>query len=342
MEQNDVPRSCIYVGLAGDTDPGRFVSAGLLRHRPDGNAWERIDSGLGPMPEVRAILADPKRPGAIMVGTEAGVFSSDDYGNSWNALPLPQQVVWCLVRHPDAHDVILAGCEPCGISESRDGGKTWRELKVDADFPYVTRDAGLPKRVIGIAFDPADRNGIYAGIEVGGVLHTADGGRRWHSLTDGLYVSEDALDVHDVLAGLPAPDSVTIATRIGVFASADRGAHWRSLRVPALREKGSYCRRLLAAGDNPRRLYVGAGNDFDGDRGALFVSSDAGDSWTSCDLAIPLKSTVFALAADPRRADGVWCATKYGGVAWSPMHGPAHPLDPLPKGAGHVFALAAG
>ena len=48
----------LYAGIAGDTDEGRFVSAGLYR-RADGGAWERIDATFHAPPEVRAILTDP-------------------------------------------------------------------------------------------------------------------------------------------------------------------------------------------------------------------------------------------------------------------------------------------
>ena len=109
-----------------------------------------------------------------------------------------------------------------------------------------------------------------------------------------------------------------------------------------LRPRGTYCRALAVAPDDPNTLYVGAGNDFDGDRGALFTSSDDGRSWHALDLGQPLKSTIFGFALDPRSPERLFCATKYGGVFRSDDRGASWRMNPLPPGAGHVFALAAG
>ena len=57
----------LYAGMAGDTDEGRFVSAGLYRRAGD-SAWERIDGPFDAPPEVRAILTDPRRPERVLIG----------------------------------------------------------------------------------------------------------------------------------------------------------------------------------------------------------------------------------------------------------------------------------
>jgi hypothetical protein len=155
-------------------------------------------------------------------------------------------------------------------------------------------------------------------------------------------VVEGAVDLHAVVVSPAQPGRVTIATRVGVFRSDDRGDHWRKLPVPALRAKGSYCRALSYAPDRPRTLYAGAGNDFDGDQGALFISDDDGDTWRAADLPGPLKSSVFAIAVNPRLPYHLACATKNGGVFVSADRGRCWRYAPLPRGAGHVFALGLG
>jgi photosystem II stability/assembly factor-like uncharacterized protein len=111
------------------------------------------------------------------------------------------------------------------------------------------------------------------------------------------------------------------------------------LPVPPLREKGSYCRAIAYAPENPRTVYLGAGNDFDGDRGALFISRDDGETWGAAELPGPLKSTVFAIATNPRAPRHVHCATKNGGVFSSMDGGVSWAYASLPRGVGHVFAL---
>ena len=52
----------VYCGLAGDTDPGRFWSAGLYRSRNANGRWESVGDNLGTEPHVFAILVDPRSP----------------------------------------------------------------------------------------------------------------------------------------------------------------------------------------------------------------------------------------------------------------------------------------
>ena len=329
----------LYAGVAGDTDEGRFVSAGLYR-KADDEPWTRIDHGFKEPPEVHAILTDPRRPDRVMAATQSGVFLSDNRGEEWRALPAPKPelAVWSLHRRPDEPDAILAGYEPAGLCLSRDDGKSWTRIELAAAFPHVTVAPELPKRITGVAAG-SGRSEIYLSLEVGGLLRSLDGGKSWEAAIDGLYVSEDAVDLHGVVVSPANPDEVTVTARVGTFRSDDCGRHWRKLPVPALREKGSYCRAIAYAPGRPRTLYLGAGNDFDGDKGALFISRDDGETWTAADLPGPLKSTVFAIATNPRLPDEVHCATKNGGIFSSRDGGLSWTYAPLPRGAGHVFAL---
>jgi photosystem II stability/assembly factor-like uncharacterized protein len=336
--------SHVYVGLAGDTDPGRFLSAGLLRSRNGSAPWEPLGAAFPAPPQVRAILTDPFHPGRVTVGTQDGLYRSDNAGLNWRRLaaPPPGLAVWSLARHPTQPGTIFAGYEPCAIYRSHDDGETWGELPVATDFPDITMSAEpSPKRVTGIAVDPSSPSEIYASIEVGGLLKSTDAGEHWCCVTNGLYVADDAVDLHGVVCATRI-GCVTVIGRIGTFRSNDGGKRWKHLGVPSLRPRGTYCRALGYAPDSPRTLYVGAGNDFDGDQGALFVSHDDGDSWACADLGVPLKSTIFALAFDPRQPAHVYCSSKYGGVFSSHDRGATWALNSLPAGAGHVFALAVG
>jgi photosystem II stability/assembly factor-like uncharacterized protein len=331
---------CLYAGFAGDTDEGRFRSAGLFRMRNSGG-WERLDDRFGSPPEVHAIMTDPDRPGHITIGTGEGIFRSEDHGDHWQPLPAPKPglAVWSLLRHPSERNTIFAGYEPAAIYRTPNDGVNWERLPLAASYPDVTAGSEMPKRITGIALDPAKPAEMYGSIEIGGLLRSLDDGRSWSAAIDGLYVVEDAVDLHAVAVSPAHPGELTITTRVGSFRSSDKGRHWRKLPVPALREKGSYCRALAYAPDRPETIYIGAGNDFDGDKGALFASDDNGASFATIALPGPLKSTVFAIAVNPRYPDSLYCATKNGGVFGSQDRGRTWRYMPLPPG-GHVFALA--
>ena len=333
----------VYCGLAGDTDPGRFWSAGLYRSRNADGRWESIGGNLGTEPHVFAILADPRYSGRVTIGTHDGVWRSDDAGNSWRRLsaPKPELGVWSLARHPNDADTLFAGYEPCAIYRSNDDGATWSKLRVDTSFPAVSVDPDIPKRVISIAVDPGNLREMYASIEVGGLLRSLDGGESWENIIDGLYIDEGFVDIHSVVVNPRRPGQLTIASRFGVFRSDDKGARWRNLKAPLMRPVGSYCRVLRYAPDG-NTLYLAAANDFDGDRGALFISDDNGAYWRQAEPGVALKTPIFGLAVDPNNADHVFYSSKIGQLIHSRDRGRTWAVNPLPAGAGHVFSLAAG
>lgn len=332
----------IFVGLAGDTDEGRFLSAGLWRSRNGAGPWESIGHRLGGELPVRAILADARHAGRVTIGTATGIWRSDDRGDTWRRLPAPAPglSVWSLARHPGEPDTILAGYEPGAVAISRDDGASWRLFPIEATFPDVTRT--MPKRVLGLAVDPASTDDIYAGIEIGGMVRSRDGGRTWVGITDGTYINEDSVDFHSVAVSRIHPGRITGATRIGTFRSDDGGAHWRDMQIPMLRPRGTYCRVLAYDPEEAETLYLAGGNDFDGDIGRLFISRDDGSSWEVTDCGSPLKTSLFGLAVNARLTSHVFCASKIGQVLVSPDRGRSWRASALPPGAGHVFALAAG
>lgn len=334
----------VYAGFAGDTDPGRFWSAGLYRSRNGEGKWESLGEKFGEAPHVFSILVDPQRRGRMTVAAAEGIWQSQDHGDTWKKLsaPKPELGVWSLAGHPSEPDTIFAGYEPCAIHRSRDGGASWEDLKTDVTFPAVSVHPEIPKRVISISVDPANTDDIYASIEVGGLLQSRDGGKTWKNIIEGLYLDEGFVDVHSVVVNPKREGQLTIATRFGVFRSDDRGEHWRDLYAPKMRPIGSYCRVLRYAPGDGDTLYLAAANDFDGDRGALFLSRDNGASWEQAKPDVWLKTPIFGLAVDPNNPDGVFYTSKIGQLVYSTDRGRSWRVNPLPHGLGHVFALAAG
>lgn len=216
----------VYIGLGGEGD---YIGEGGLVRRADGEEeWSDISKGLPDNPQVRALAIRPDDPKVLFAGTDKGVFRSDDRGETWDALSDSPDghEVWSLTIHPDDPNVIYAGYEPCSISRSQDGGKTWNMMDTSqVVYPHIT--TYMPptgKRVIGIAFDPSDTKDIYAAVEVGGLLASRDGGNTWLSVIDGPYIKNNTLDLHHVQVSAAAPGTVHIATQTALFLSRDKGA----------------------------------------------------------------------------------------------------------------------
>src|ERR1700761_349175 len=92
--------SCVFVGLAGDTEPGRFLSSGMYRSFGPSGVWEPLADRFHRQGQIRAVLTDAERPGRVIVGTQLGLLLSEDYGDHWRELPVPHpgRAVWSLAR----------------------------------------------------------------------------------------------------------------------------------------------------------------------------------------------------------------------------------------------------
>src|SRR6266403_2050085 len=302
----------IYVGLAGETAPGRPVQSGLYRMAVGDDRWEKLTHGLPEEPTIRAIATHPEEAGTIYVGTQHGPYRSTGHG------------------------------EHCEIFRCDDGGEHWQQLPVTVRFPEVTVAPGAnpAKRVLGLAVNPANRDEVYGAIEVGGVIRSLDGGEHWENMSHGQYVNDDTVDMHGVLVGRWRPGTVFAIGRAGLFSSADRGKHWASARLEPLNPNGqTYCRDIREAPGDSKTIWVAAGANFQSEVGALFRSKDGGTSWTKVDMGVKPKTTMFTLAFDTRQPRRMFCATSGGEVFASEDGGQSWGARPLPEGATQVYAM---
>jgi photosystem II stability/assembly factor-like uncharacterized protein len=335
----------VYVGLAGETAPGRPMKSGLYRMAVGDDRWELATRGLPEAPAIRAIAPHPERPGTVYVGTQHGPYRSTDHGERWEKVDVPDHgsPVWSLAFDPRDPDVLYAGYENCEIFRSNDGGGRWRPLPVTVRFPEITVGPGAnpAKRVLELAVNPADSSEVYGAIEVGGLIRSLDGGAHWECMSHGQYLNDDTVDTHGVLVGRWRPGTVFAITRAGLFTSTDRGEHWSSARLPALNEKGqTYCRDIREVPGDPKTIWVAAGANFQSDLGALFRSTDGGASFTRVKMGVEPKTTVFALAFDERQPRRMFAATSGGEVFASEDGGTSWAERHLPEGATQVYAMA--
>ena len=315
-----VHQTYVYVGLAGE---GEHIGGGGLYRRAGGEGeWTNVAHGLPQDPQVRALLVHPDNPEIIYTGTHEGPYRSDDRGEHWEALDIPGKGgnIWSLAFHPQDPNIIFAGYEPCSIYRSEDAGASWRKTNTDGvSFPYITTYMHpLAKRVIDITCDPSDPMDVYAAIEVGGLLASRDGGESWDSIIDGPFIRNNTLDLHGVQISSAAPGVVYIITQVAMFRSRDRGHRWEHVRIGEMFPGGTYCRDLLVAPDDPRRMYLCAGAGGGGapagttEEGALFRSRDIGESWERVEVGDAPPSRMYQVAIDRRAPSHVYCCSRFG------------------------------
>src|SRR5947199_10294499 len=81
--------SFVYVGLAGETAPGRPIKSGLYRMASGDDRWELVTRGLPEAPAIRAIATHPEHSEIVYVGTQAGPYRSTDHGERWERVAIP-------------------------------------------------------------------------------------------------------------------------------------------------------------------------------------------------------------------------------------------------------------
>jgi photosystem II stability/assembly factor-like uncharacterized protein len=183
--------------------------------------------------------------------------------------------------HPDATQDLPPNL---GLIESRDGGRTWRNISLqgEADF-HVLESAG--RRVYG--FDGTQSR----------LMVSSDGGRSWNQRTPPAAMFGLAID--------PASrDRVVAATERGVFASPNAGKGWRPLRNDMAG---------LLAWPSSRSLFLVDGN------GAVQTSSDGGKRWRQVGNLGGQPSAFMAHGADLYAAlgDGTVKRSTDDGRSWT-------------------------
>ena len=215
--------------------------AGLRGHRT-GPDWAPGAGGLC----LHTIILDPINPGRIFVAiSAAGVFRSDDGGQSWDTItkglhslyiPDPTaEIGHCVHRiamHPSRPDVLFMQ-KHWDVCRSDDAGESWYEISgnLPSDFGFpIEVHPHEPETVFVIPiksdsehYPPEGKLRVY---------RSRTGGHEWEPLTNGLpqkdcYVNvlRDATTVDSL-----DPCGVYFGTTGGqVYASADGGDSWNAI-----------------------------------------------------------------------------------------------------------------
>jgi len=211
------------------------ASRGLFRINGTGGPRQVLEE-----PGVREIVAIGAR---LHAGAGTGHYYSDDEGESWRRSNLPEREVWQI--RPAANGVLYAGTQPAGLWRSDDDGERWTEIESFSrlaeahDGSAIPITPPIPGRLRALVIDRANPDRILAGVEVGGIALSEDGGVTWTYAWKGItprYSRPMCLDNR-------APHALTVASaptafshykgengaQAMLFRSTDGGESWRSL-----------------------------------------------------------------------------------------------------------------
>jgi photosystem II stability/assembly factor-like uncharacterized protein len=246
------------------------------------------------------------------------------------------QTAWARLGTEDVHSLSFVGDDlnhllfghHGGLSETIDGGRTWRSLPTDADamamrpaadgsiviagHEVLTASldngqtwqpiaADLPSLDIhGFTRDPADPKRMWAYLATGGLWESTDGGARW------MRVREDNI-LFPLAVRRESGSRLLGVDMNGLVASDDGGRTWATLGAPP-----TFPMTALAATTDGLVVYAGSTD-------ALVRSGDGGRTWSKTDFV----GSAFAIATsgDGRTVAVVTRTTEFyrssdGGTSW--------------------------
>ena len=332
---------------------------GILAGRPllaAGNHWTSGTPPWGPQ-SVLGVTAHPRIPGLVFARGE-GLWRSDDGGENWSRLPLPQAVVLTVAPDPSSADVVYVDRTSGGVLRSADGGRTWVPAAADATSPpvvsqltiapsapevlfayglgragaglYRSRDSGetwqlafASSAFVGVAIDPFDARNVIIAAADQGVLRSSDGGDHWVPTNTGLL----ALSATSIAIDAQDARRLYLINAGQIYRSTDAGGTW--LPTSGIANPVEVSSDPLEA--NLAYARTGATAGFDG----LVRTTDGGFTWRAISPPPGVRS-LNGLAPDPGHSGSLYVVTDRvlktsdAGTTWSTLG--AGPADVAARG----------
>lgn len=300
------------VSSFGRTPDGNYLAGlgsnwfGAAVHRsPDLKDWTQIENGptYGESRPLNQMWTFHTVGDRIWAGVaEAGLFFSDDGGDSWQPVDglnehrtrsewQPGFGGLCAHRILTDGDRIWVGISAVGVFRSDDGGQTW-ELKNDG-VPAAGVPDDSPRPEVGycvhnLDHDPDAPQRMWRQDHMG-VFRSDDGGDSWERIENGLPAGFGFVMRRDHASGrlfvLPLEadaNRVPVEGRFGAYMSEDGGDSWSPAGTgwPDSPTYTSVLRGAVAADGNGRIALGTTG-------GKVWLTEDTGDTWRELSPTFP-------------------------------------------------------
>jgi hypothetical protein len=252
-----------------------------------------------------------------------------------------------LAISPTDPRIIYAGCKPVSLYVSRDDGASWNEMKAlrrARQWWWFSPAEPLDWRpyVMALTVSPANPDVIMAGIELGGVLRSEDGGQSWSKHCRGAERDCHSLKYHSTNG-----DWAYQGGGGGPAYSQDGGRHWHKSKN-GLGTK--YGWMVAADHERPEVWYFSASDlpklwrgEFeppahkDGQANAHIYRSVGGAAWEqlSGGLPEPLDYMAYALVTDPNASGHLYAGLANGDIWHTKDYGDSWQQLPLNLGGIH-------
>lgn len=251
-------RSVTATGVVGNPTTYYMgtTGGGLWKTEDMGISWANISDGFFKTGSVGAVAVAESDPNIVYVGMGE------------------HAVRGVMTHHGD------------GVYKSTDAGKAWKKMGLDQS-----------QHIARIVIHPKDPNTVFVAVQGAlyskssqrGIYKSTDGGVTWKNV---LYVDEKtgcaelSMDMNNptilyaamwehgrlpwkVISGGPGS---------GLYKSTDGGEHWEKMQEGLPKEMGKMA--IAACRSNSEKVYALIESDSDKELGGLFVSNNAGKSWS--------------------------------------------------------------
>ncbi len=249
-------------------------------------------------------LKTSSSPARIFIGTDIGVFTSDDGGGNWDGVPridLPDDLIGLPIRALGIDPT--ASC-PGGAVKLYAGsggrGMFSRCPNVPVgELPWTLSNSGLTA-LRAQAAAVGTRGGVpavFAGLASGGVITSVDNGSSWQG------TPEDSRSVRGIAVDPTNASIVYAATGEGVIKSQDGGDAWAlastGLPTDATQDPTNpprTVRSIIVDPATPTTLYAAVGG--------VYKSVDGGATWAAVNGSLPTSVTCGPASAPSCPGDG--------------------------------------
>ncbi len=325
-------RSVTACGVVGDplTYYMGTTGGGLWKTEDMGTTWNNISDGYFKTGSVGAVAVSESDPNVVYVGMGEhairgvmthhgdGVYKSTDAGKTWKKLGLDAtQHISRIIVHPTNPDVVYVAAQGALYSTSAERG-LFKSTDGGATFKkvlFVDEKTGC----VELSMDMTNPRIMYAAMWEHGRLP-------WKVISGG-------------------PGS-------GLYKSVDGGDTWEKLEDGLPKEKGKMS--IAVCRSNAQKVYALIESDSDKEAGGLFVSNNAGKSWsriTNDHRLIQRAWYYIELFPDPNDDNTVYVLSAPmlrstdGGKTWediSNTHGDYHDLWINPRNSNNMIVADDG
>jgi photosystem II stability/assembly factor-like uncharacterized protein len=251
-------RSVCATGVVGNPQVYYMgtTGGGLWKTEDMGITWANISDGFFKTGSVGAVAVAESDPNRVYVGMGE------------------HAVRGVMTHHGD------------GVYKSTDAGKTWQQMGLDLT-QHIARVVVHPKDANTVFV--AAQGALYSSSKQRGIYKTTDGGITWKNvlyIDDKTGCAELSMDINNpsilyaamweygrrpwqVISGGPGS---------GLYQSTDGGEHWQKMQEGLPKEIGKAA--IAVCRSNSDKVYALLESDYDKDAGGLYVSNNAGKSWS--------------------------------------------------------------